>query len=225
MQSSKFLRDVLPVLALLLMAGCDRSSDISYQVEGSLRALHDGGGIVGAHVEWSEQIIEGGMLQGAAEVVAEDWTVDEGAFAFGFARRQALSYRLQALSEGHFPLSIAYSPNDLRPDEVFKPELRAAAICSVAVRLHHVSEANSGDVIQFRFGEDFAAELDCVCCPTEMRSWAGPEVDTMLACAMHGNRWMTYWVRTEMPAQGVDSIWIDSLWCPAYGAGELTLNW
>jgi len=216
---------LLAVCAVMAVSGCERTSDIRYEVQGSLRALHNGSGVDGAHIEWAEQTIEGGVLQGTAEVVADDTTSDGGAFSFDFSRRQALTYQLTAKSEGHFTLKKNYSPDDLRPDEVYRPELLAAAICTVAVRLNHTTQASELDKISFRFGDDFNAVLDCDCCPTHMRSWAGAAVDTTLVCAMHGDRWMTYWVRTELLAQNVDSIRIDSLYCPAYGLGELTLDW
>ena len=206
---------------LICLTGCERESHINYDVHGTLRAQHNGAGIGSAQIDWSEQIIDGGMLQGAAELIAEATTSENGEFQLSFERRQAYIYHLKAVSDSHFPLNLSFPPDDLRPDQIFELDLTAAPVCSISVRLHHTGLATAQDAISFRFGEDF----DCVCCPPEERTWTGSDLDTTLTCAMHGDRWMTYWARVELPAQEVDSVWIDSTWCPAYGQAELVLNY
>ena len=213
---------ILLVLVMLLTAGCERRSEgMLLQVDGQALTLPDRAVLPGLDFTLHERAVEDGALQ--AEAVIADAESDEmGRFSVEFLRRSSYSLRWTAEAERHFPASGTLDPDDLYPNETYGLELGMYPVCTLHVNLTSVAPEDSTDRLQFNLGDDF----DCACCPTDPVVLEGIGADSSWSCLMYGNHWMTWGGDLDVALIGQpDGLFVDSVFCPAFGSAELNLTW
>jgi len=209
-------------LVMLLVAGCERRSEgMSLRVDGQALTLPNRTVLSGLDFTLHERAVEDGALQAEA-VIAQAESDEMGQFSVEFPRRSSFSLRWMAEADRHFPASGTLDPDDLYPNEPYPLELGMYPVCTLHVHLASVAPEDSTDRLQFNLGEDF----DCACCPTDPIVLEGVGADSSWSCLMYGDHWMTWGGDLEVALIGQpDGLFLDSVFCPAFGAAELNLTW
>ena len=206
----------------LLWVGCERrNAGMELNIEGQALTLPDRAVLSGADFTLYERAVEDGALQ--AEVVVGETTSDDiGRFSVAFPRKSSYSLRWTANAPLHFPASGTLDPDDLYPNEPYLLEIGVPAVCTLHVVLASVFPEDSTDRIAFNLGEDFP----CDCCPTDQIILEGVGADSSWQCLMYGNRWMTWGADLDVALIGQpEGLFVDSVFCPAFGSVELNLTW
>lgn len=207
---------------LLWTSSCNRNSEgMTYDVEGQVTTVPTAAPIPGADWHLFERAVVDGALQ-AEEVVASAESGDDGAFSVSFPRRSSYSLRWTAEASGHFDAAGTLDPDDLFPNEVVPVDIPLFPICTLQVNLSSEAPQDSADQITFNLGKDFP----CACCPTETLTLTGIDADSSWQCLMHGDAWMTWGAALEVAAIGQpQGLFVDSVFCPAFGTAALNLTW
>ena len=212
----------LALVVSLALLGCNRTSEpISLRVEGEVSTAPSAAPIEGGQWSLFERAVLDGALQ-AEEQVAQATSDEAGLFTAEFERRSSYSLRWTAAADRHFPLAGELDPDDLLPNVPIALPLSLAAVCTLHVNLASLPPEDSTDVMRFNLGEDFP----CACCETEQVLLEGVGADSSWSCLMHGDRWMTWGADLDVALIGQpDGLFIDSVFCPAFGAATLDLAW
>ena len=206
----------------IVLLGCNRTSDpISLRIDGAAKTTPSGAPIEGAQWSLFERAVLDGALQ-AEEQVAQAVSDEAGLFTAEFERRSSYSLRWTAAADHHFPLAGDLNPDDLLPNVPIVLPLPLPAVCTLHVQLASLPPEDSTDVMRFNLGEDFP----CACCETEQVLLEGMGADSSWSCLMHGDRWMTWGADLDVALIGQpEGLFIDSVFCPAFGAATLDLDW
>ena len=209
---------VLPFLIL----GCERNNGgMDLRIVGQAQTLPFQSPLDGCDFALFERSVQDGALQ-AETVIGESTSDDLGAFEVTFPRKSSYSLRWTAVAQDHFPAAGTLDPEDLYPNTPFDLTVGLYAVCTLHVQLASVAPEDSTDNVRFNLGEDFA----CDCCPTDQVVLEGIGADTTWQCLMHGDHWMTYGADLDVALIGQpDGLFVDSVFCPAFGSAELNLNW
>ena len=207
---------------VLLLLGCNRTADpISLRIEGEASTAPSGAPIDGAQWSLYERAVLDGALQ-AEEQVAQAVSDGAGLFSVEFERRSSYSLRWTASADRHFPLAGELEPDGLLPNVPIALPLSLAAVCTLHVHLGSLQPEDSTDVMRFNLGEDFP----CACCETNQVILEGVGADSSWTCLMHGDRWMTWGADLDVALIGQpDGLFMDSVFCPAFGAASLDITW
>ena len=210
------------VVLTTLCAGCNRTTEpISLRVEGEVRTAPSGEAVDGAQWKLFERAVLDGALQ-AEEEVASATSDATGGFIAEFERRSSYSLRWTASAPLHFPASGELDPDGLLPNVPIDLPVPMNAVCTLHVNLASVPPEDSTDVILFNLGEAFP----CPCCGTEQVQLEGVGADSSWTCLMHGDRWMTWGADLEVALIGQpEGLFVDSVFCPAFGSATLELTW
>lgn len=206
----------------LLAVGCNRNSEsMQFRVEGEVTTTPSGMAIQGAQWELFERAVLDGALQ-AEEQVASASSDEAGRFVSQFERRSSYSLRWTVEAPWHFPAVGELDPDDLLPNIPIEIALPMPAVCTLHVNLASTPPEDSTDVMLFNLGDTFP----CACCATAQVQLEGIGADSSWTCLMHGDRWMTWGADLEVAVIGQpEGLFIDSLFCPAFGSATLDLNW
>ena len=211
-------------LAVLTLAicGCNRTSEgMRLTVEGEVATAPSGEAIAGADWTLFERAVEDGALQAEEEVAAAE-SDGQGRFTITFPRRSSYSLRWTAVAPLHFPAAGTLDPDALLPNEPIPVGVSMHAVCTLHVNLASQAPEDSTDRMAFNLGEDFP----CDCCPTDQVVLEGVGADSSWSCLMHGDRWMTWGADLEVALIGQpEGLFIDSIFCPAFGSATLDLDW
>jgi len=206
----------------LLFWGCERDrGGMELRIAGQAMTVHSQSPLSGTEFALFERSVEDGALQ--AEIMVGEATSDgAGAFGVTFPRKSSYSLRWTAVAQDHFPSAGSLNPDDLYPNNPFDLTVGLHAVCTLHVQLASVAPEDSTDNVRFNLGEDFA----CDCCPTEQILLAGVGADSAWSCLMYGDRWMTWGADLDVALIGQpDGLFVDSVYCPAFGSAELNLTW
>lgn len=206
----------------LLFCGCERRTEgMALRIDGQALTLPDRVELEDTEFILYERAVEDGALQ--AEMVVAEATSDAiGRFSVVFPRKSSYSLRWTAAAEDHFASSGTLDPEDLYPNEAYPLEVGLHAVCTLHVSLSSVAPEDSTDMMRFNLGEDFP----CECCQTSQVVLAGIGADTAWSCLMHGNRWMTWGADLDVALIGQpEGLFVDSVFCPAFGSANLDLTW
>jgi len=212
----------MAVVTAVAFAGCNRSTEgMQLAVEGHITTAPSGAPVAGADWTLFERAVEDGALQAEEEVAATESDA-QGRFTTTFPRRSSYSLRWTADAEGHFTAAGNLDPDDLLPNVTAAVEVAMNAVCTLHVQLASLAPEDSTDRMAFNLGEDFP----CACCPTDVVVLEGVGADSSWSCLMHGDRWMTWGADLEVALIGQpEGVFIDSTFCPAFGAATLNLTW
>ena len=215
---------LLPFLTatVLIVAGCNRTSEpMSLRVDGEVRTVPSGEAVEGAQWSLFERAVLDGALQ-AEEEVASAMTDATGGFIAEFERRSSYSLRWTASAPLHFTTTGELDPDGLLPNVPIDLPVPMNAVCTLHVNLASLPPEDSTDVIRFNLGEAFP----CPCCDTEQVLLEGVGADSSWTCLMHGDRWMTWGADLEVALIGQpEGLFVDSVFCPAFGSATLDLTW
>jgi hypothetical protein len=209
---------MLPVL----MMGCARDhGGMELRIDGQAITIAPQSPLSDSEFVLFERAVEDGALQ--AETVVGEATSDAvGAFAVTFPRKSSYSLRWTAVAQDHFPAAGILDPEDLYPNEPFDLTVGLHAVCTLHVQLASIAPEDSTDNVRFNLGEDFP----CDCCPTDQILLEGVGADSAWQCLMHGDQWMTWGADLDVALIGQpDGLFVDSVFCPAFGSAELNLTW
>ena len=206
----------------MALLGCNRNTEgMTYQIEG--RALTVPANVPLAGADWSlfERAVVDGALQ-AEEEVASAESDAAGDFTVEFPRRSSYSLRWTAQAPGHFDVAGEIDPDGLLPNETESLTVGFHAVCTLHVSLSSTAPEDSSDVMAFNLGEDFP----CLCCPTDVVNLSGVGADSSWQCLMHGDAWMTWGADLEVALIGQpEGLFMDSVFCPAFGSADINLTW
>lgn len=206
----------------VLLTGCNRNIEpMTLRVEGEATTVPSGEPLAGAQWELFERAVLDGALQ-AEEKVASANSDDAGYFEAEFERRSSYSLRWTATAPLHFPTTGELIPDDLLPNVPIDLPVPMHAVCTLHVNLASAPPEDSTDVILFNLGDAFA----CACCGTEQIQLEGIGADSSWSCLMHGDHWMNWVADLEVALIGQpEGLFIDSVFCPAFGSATLDLTW
>jgi hypothetical protein len=209
-------------LLWMFLVGCERRSEgMLLQLEGQALTLPAREALDGLDFSLYERAVEDGALQ-AEVIIAEAESDDEGRFAVEFPRKSSYSLRWTSSAESHFPASGTLDPEDLYPNVPYELELGMYPVCTLHVNLASVAPEDSTDRMLFNLGEEF----DCACCPTDPLVLEGVGADSSWSCVMYGGHWMTWGADLEVALIGQpEGLFLDSVFCPAFGSAALNLTW
>ena len=213
---------LLVLVALGWLTGCERDSGaMELRIDGQALTLPDRTELAGADFALYERAVEDGALQ-AEERITETESDGIGRFSVTFERRSSYSLRWTAEAAEHFPAAGTLDPGDLYPNEPYLLEVGLHPVCTLHVALSSVAPQDSTDRVLFNLGEDFP----CACCPTDQVELIGIDADSAWSCLMYGNHWMTWGADLDVALIGQpDGLFVDSVFCPAFGSTELNLTW
>lgn len=218
------MRRVLPFvcMAVLAASGCERRSEgMVLHIDGHVMTSPSMTPLAYAEVALMERAVEDGALQ-AEETIAETTSDNQGQFSFAFLRRSSYSLRWTAEAPHHFPSAGQIDPESLYPNAPFNLTVGMYPACTLHVNLASVAPEDSTDRILFNLGEEF----NCDCCPTDPLLLEGVGADSSWTCLMYGDRWMTWGADLDVALIGQpDGLFVDSVFCPAFGSAELNLTW
>ncbi len=158
----------------------------------------------------------------AEEEVASAMSDATGGFIAEFERRSSYSLRWTASAPLHFATAGELDPDGLLPNVPIDLPVPMNAVCTLHVNLSSLPPEDSTDVILFNLGEAFP----CPCCDTEQVLLEGVGADSSWTCLMHGDRWMTWGADLEVALIGQpEGLFVDSVFCPAFGSATLDLTW
>ncbi len=206
----------------LVFAACERRSEgMELTIEAQALTLPDRLGLAGADFTLHERAVEDGALQ-AETVVAEGTSDASGGLSVSFPRKSSYSLRWTAYAEDHFAAGGTLDPEELYPNEPYPLEIGLHAVCTLHVSLASVAPEDSTDLMRFNLGGDFP----CECCPTDQVVLEGIGADSAWTCLMYGNHWMTWGSDLEVALIGQpEGLFVDSVFCPSFGAANLDLTW
>lgn len=210
------------LVGVLLAVGCTRNSGgMQLEISGSVQTVPEQTALEGADFALFERAVEDGALQ--AEALVGEATSDElGGFTAQFPRKSSYSLRWTATAEDHFPAAGTLDPDALYPNEPYPLEIGMHAVCTLHVQLSSVAPEDSTDNLRFNLGDDFP----CDCCPTDQILLEGIGADSSWDCLMYGDHWMTWGADLEVALIGQpQGLFLDSVFCPAFGAADLILTW
>lgn len=212
----------LPILLMLVLVACERRNEgMELTLEGQVLTLPDRTKLGGSDFTLFERAVEDGALQAEA-VIGEAESDPGGRFSLTFPRKSSYSLRWTSTAEDHFAASGTLDPELLYPNEPFLLEVGLHSVCTLHVHLASAAPEDSSDRILFNLGEAFP----CACCPDDQILLEGVGVDTSWQCLMYGNHWMTWGADLDVAAIGQpDGLFVDSIFCPAFGAANLELTW
>jgi hypothetical protein len=210
------------ILGVLLAVGCTRNSGgMQLEIAGQVQTVPQQTALEGADFALFERAVEDGALQ--AEALVAEATSDElGRFSALFPRKSSYSLRWTATALDHFPEAGAVDPDALYPNAPYPLEIGMHAICTLHVQLMSLAPEDSTDNLKFNLGDDFP----CDCCPTDQILLEGIGADSSWDCLMYGDHWMTWGADLEVALIGQpEGLFVDSVYCPAFGAADLILTW
>ena len=210
------------LIAPLLLGSCQRNSQgMELQIEGQALTIPARDALAEADFSLFERAVEDGALQAEA-LVAEATSNEAGQFSLTFPRKSSYSLRWTADAPDHFPAAGTLDPEDLYPNAAYSLELGLYPLCTLHVQLASAAPEDSTDRLLFNLGEDFP----CDCCPTDQLLLEGIGADSAWSCLMYGDHWMTWGADLEVALIGQpEGLFVDSVFCPAFGSAMLNLNW
>jgi hypothetical protein len=207
---------------LMLATACNRNTGgMDYTLEGQMMTTPSLTPVPGADWHLFERAVVDGALQ-AEDVVASAESDEAGAFSVTFPRRSSYSLRWTAAAEGHFDAAGTLNPDELLPNVTESLTVPLFPVCTLHVNLSSIAPQDSTDVITFNLGEDFP----CACCPTDALTLSGVDADSSWQCLMFGDAWMTWGADLDVALIGQpEGLFMDSVFCPAFGSAELNITW
>lgn len=176
-------------------------------------------------VTLEEQRLENGVLNGFYTEVDQAVTGADGVVELETIRSNVLSIRLRVDRDGCFEELVLFNPEDLSSGEtVNQQEVAVMSQTRVDASLSNtLPECTNSNMIYRWIPRDVEGAASEVrwSCGTDWVAVEGGVTDHS-TCFITGDTWLLhhrYWA-----CAGLDSTAIDSVWCPAGGVVNLTLN-
>lgn len=176
-------------------------------------------------VTLEEQRLENGVLNGFYTEVDQAVTGADGVVELETVRSNVLSIRLRVDRDGCFEELVLFNPEDLSSGEtVNQQEVAVMSQTRVDASLSNtLPECTNSNMIYRWIPRDVEGAASEVrwSCGTDWVAVEGGVTDHS-TCFITGDTWLLhhrYWA-----CAGLDSTAIDSVWCPAGGVVNLTLN-
>ena len=209
---------MLPVL----MMGCARDhGGMELRIDGQAITIAPQSPLSDSEFVLFERAVEDGALQ--AETVVGEATSDAvGAFAVTFPRKSSYSLRWTAVAQDHFPAAGILDPEDLYPNEPFDLTVGLHAVCTLHVQLASIAPKTPQTMCA-----STSVKISPAIAARPIRILLeGVGADSAWQCLMHGDQWMTWGADLDVALIGQpDGLFVDSVFCPAFGSAELNLTW
>jgi len=208
-------------LLLGFIIGC-KKENAAYTITGRVVDGDTGASLSNASIEIEKQVITSGVF-GQTFLSAMTTTTDaSGNFSGTWPRENFAALRLNAERENYINAS-----RDLNVD-VFKEhdfqlvteDVKLFKEAFIQVDLANTGITTPSDRLAFTF---LNAYFDCNCCSNGWRVFAGAVIDTTFTCRIYGNRWIKYQIQSTLASH--DSIYVDSIYCPAQNTTVVSIDY
>lgn len=209
------------LIALCILASGCYTEDCAgtYIIHGMVSSASDGAPCVGFEVEIEEQIVEGGVLNGFYETAATTTTDASGYYHIEFARKQAISYRVNVIKDGWFPTTEEIDTELFSPDAPLEYDIITTPKADLNHFVFNAPPSSEDDKMRVRLLRTFEEYSTC---DAEWRVFFGAEIDTTWSCILPGDIWMPYLTIDQTDPEN-EITTIDSVYCPAFEAATINV--
>lgn len=207
-------------ILFVLTLGCNKTTDQELKLTGVVVDHRNSSGLSDVYVRLQEQVVSGGALNSQFETAGEATSDFSGVYSMDFDRANALVYRVDYEKPGYFDHREELNPDDFRPGEPVSTNITMYTEAEFEVRLVNSNPYDALDQIKFR---NLDANFECGCCTNDWVVVNGMDVDTTFSCKMHGDYMLHFTYEIEKAT--LDTLIVDSVFCPAFQTTPITINY
>jgi len=204
-------------LAAAVGFGCGRTDVNALDVHGVVRDDRNGAPVSGAACKLERQVVGSGVWVDAWEVVGQTETGTDGSYTVPFERTTALSYRLTVERAGHAAHVATWSADVFLEEPLQAHDVALSPLGTLVFRCVRDLGVEPAGSLFVRPTSD--AELLPGCPPSAVEVAAEVD-DTAWSCTFRGDRYIPYAYRVGAAPEVLDSVWV-----PAFAAGEAVIVW
>jgi len=209
------------LIVLFILSSCCREDCANtYIIEGVVSEEATNLPCIGFEVEFKEQILENGILNGFFETAGTTTTDESGFFSIIFPRKNALEYKLEVKSDGWFSIFGNINPEDFSPDIPLHIDLEATPKAQLQIKIINALPSYENDKVRIRMLADFGQLTDC---GNDWFVFEGPNVNDEINCALPGDKWMPYLFINQSYEDDVQEV--DSVFCTAFETTVLDITY
>jgi hypothetical protein len=203
---------------ILVLFSCKKDNK-NYILQGKVTNPRQSQPLAGASVDLSKQVVGGGTFNGSFNNAASSLTDNAGDYKLEWPRENFAALRLNVSKQDFFPIQIDLPPSDFSAGEEVTRNISLYPKATVQVSINHSNNVSQFDQIEFSF---MNAQFDCDCCNNDGKFFQGA-VDTTFECLLYGDTWLKY--SQEIITSQLDSLVIDSIWCPAFQTTPIGISY
>jgi hypothetical protein len=216
---NRALNIALRLLFLMVIFASCKKENKNYILEGRVINARQSQPLQGVNVDLSKQVVGGGTFNGSFNNAASGSTNGAGDYKLEWPRENFAALRLNVSKVDFFSVQMDLPPSDFNAGEAVTRNISLYPKATVQVSINHLINASEFDNYEFSF---MNAQFDCACCTNEGKVFQGA-IDTTFECLIYGDTWLKY--SQEINTAQVDSVAIDSIWCPAFQTTQIGLSY
>ncbi len=212
------LISLLVVMALSSLEAC-RKNDNNFYLQGGIYHADDEIAMPDVRLTVYKQVLQNGIFGSSYSIATSTTTNSNGLYNLTWERENFAELKLIAERNQYVTREIIMDPDDFAPGEIVLKNLEMYTEAFISVRILNTGVSSATDRCLFTF---LNANFDCACCSNGWREFQGADIDSTFSCRIYGNRWLKY--QRNLGAAEVDSVLVDSIWCPAFQTTDLVLE-
>jgi len=210
------------MLFIACICGCKKENSANFGLKGHVTDGDTGEPVPNTRVKVEKQVVASGVFGEAYQFAMSTTTDASGNFTGTWPRENFAALRMLAEKENYINTSRNLDVDAFKREdfEFITADVRLFKEAFIQVNLTNSGTALSNDQLSFTF---LNANFDCNCCSNGWRLFEGAAVDTSWTCRIYGNHWIKYQVQIATAQQ--DSIYVDSVFCPANETSVLGIGY
>jgi hypothetical protein len=210
------------ILLIAAMYGCKKDQNSNFGLKGQVTDGDTGESLADAQIEVEKQVVTSGVFGNVFQHAATTQTDALGNYSCTWPRENFAALRMIAEKNNYISTEKGLDVDAFKKEdfEYITQDVQLYKEAFIQVRLQHSGVINNQDQLDFTF---LNANFACNCCSNGWRSFEGGQVDTTFTCRLYGNRWIKYQAQTTIAF--VDSIFVDSVYCPAFDTTAILINY